>query len=77
MAVEDAASEAGSLLRAARTALFSLGNLAAHAACRKDLADLHVAASLRPLAEHADPLLRQYAGRVLQKLKLGAGQTDR
>ena len=73
MALEDAASEAGSLLRAARTALFSLGNLAAHAACRKDLTDLNVAASLRPLAEHVDPLLRQYAGRVLQKL----GQTDR
>ena len=55
------------MLRAARTALFSLGNLAAHDECRLPLAELREA--LAPLATHADVVLRQHAARVVQKLR--------
>ena len=65
----EAATEAGSLLRAARTALFSLGNLAAHEKCRDALASLEVREALGPLTLHTDAVLRQHASRALQKLE--------
>ena len=67
-AAGDAAAEAGSLLRAARTALFSLGNLASLPACRAALEGLGLPGAVRPLAVHLDPPLRQHAARLLQKL---------
>ena len=67
-AVLEAASEAGSLLRAARTALFSLGNLAGHKECQASLKGLELSDALAPLTSHADAVLRQHGLRVLQKL---------
>ena len=55
-------------LRSSRTAVFSLGNLAAHAECRVAMAPLALDKALLPLVAHPDGMLRQYTTRVLQKL---------
>ena len=55
-------------LRSSRTAVFSLGNLAAHAECRVVMAPLALDKALLPLVAHPDGMLRQYTTRVLQKL---------
>ena len=65
---EAAGGGMASRLRPSRTALFSLGNLAAHAECRAAMAKLHLDDALRPLVNHHDGMLKQYAARVLQKM---------
>ena len=57
------------VLRGARTALFSLGNLAARPECSDALAGLDLPTTLGSLTSHTDAVLREYALRILQKLK--------
>lgn len=64
----EAATEAGALLRAARTALFSLGNIAGHRASHHALSELDLGEALAPFEAHTDAVLREHAARVLTKL---------
>ncbi len=60
-----AAAEAQNPLK---IALFSLGNLCSHAACRAHLAHLGLRAAVAPLAASPDGATAKYAVRVLAKL---------
>jgi hypothetical protein len=51
-----------------KIALFSLGNLCSHSACRAHLAALGLRAAVAPLAGSADGATAKYAVRVLAKL---------
>jgi fused-like protein len=51
-----------------KIALFSLGNLCSHGACRAHLASLGVRAAVAPLASSPDGATAKYAVRVLAKL---------
>ena len=67
MASLEAGSEAH---RAARTALFSLGNIAGHRQCHDALKALDLPTALAPLEAHADTVLRDHAARVLAKVSM-------
>ena len=55
-------------LSPSRTALFSLGNLAAHARCADGIRELELPHTLEALAALGDETLHKYAERVLLKL---------
>ena len=64
-----AAAEPSAGLGPARSALFSLGNLMGHAEIRLEAAGLQFSTALSPFLEHEDGEVRQYAERVLHKIK--------
>ena len=63
-----AADRRAPLSQQARTALFSLGNLASHACAHARLLELDLPAALQPLAALGDATVDKYAARVLSKL---------
>ena len=63
------------LLSPARTALFSLGNLAAHPRCREALHALGLPAQLAEL-EGLDSTLLKYSRRIAHKLDLARPNTE-
>ena len=63
-----ASPDATSDLSPSRTALFSLGNLAAHARCADAIRELALGPTLEALAALGDETLHKYAERVLGKL---------
>ena len=63
------------IVAAARIALFSLGNLAAHPRCREALHALGLPAQLAEL-EGLDSTLLKYSRRIAQKLDLARPNTE-
>ena len=66
----DMVMQASAQIRVARTALFSLGNLAAHASCHASMLQLMFPSVLDALVAHEDLILQQHTCRVLHKLQM-------